>query len=231
VCKWVKNRRNFIVHDNVKIGKEPTIEDFVVLGKPPRGFRYGELKLIIGDFPILRCGTVIYAGNVIVNNFQTGDYARIRENNKIGDNVSVGTFSTIEVKCELGNQAKIHSNCFIPEYTVVEESSWIGPGVVMTNVLHPPCPVFKKHAPIAEVKCCHGPIVKKKAIICAGAVILPGVVIGEKAIVGAAAVVTKDVPARSVVAGNPAKIIAKVEDLDCPLGFYDKGEIYSWMEN
>lgn len=54
-------------------------------------------------------------------------------------------------------------------------------------------------------------IIERGAWIGAGAIILPGVNIGEKAIVGAGSVVTRDVPAHSIVAGNPAKIIGRID--------------------
>ena len=73
------------IYEPVEIGKHSILEDFVVLGKPSTRPRTKKAKLIIGDFPIIRSGTIIYAGNVIGDNFQTGDNARIRENNRIGD--------------------------------------------------------------------------------------------------------------------------------------------------
>jgi acetyltransferase-like isoleucine patch superfamily enzyme len=223
-------KKNVVIHRNVKIGKDPTIEDFTILGKPPRGVKPGQLELILGDFPIIRSGTVIYAGNTIGDHFQTGDNTRIRENNKIGNNVSIGGGSVVEGKCSIEDNVRIHSNCFISEYTCIESNAWIGPGVIMTNVLHPPCPAFKKKAPLWGKKCCCGPIIKKFAVIGAGAIILPGVVIDEKALVGAGAIVTEDVPAAHVVSGFPARITKKVEELDCPLGLYAKGEVYSWRK-
>ncbi len=227
----MKPNSNVVLYRNTRIGKNPLIEDFVILGKPSRGLEEGQLQLVIGDFSVIRSGTVIYAGNVIGNNFQTGDYARIRENNKIGDDVSIGAGSIVEFGCEIKNRVRIHSNCFLCEYTVIEENAWIGPNVTMINVLHPPCPAFKTHAPIEGGKCCHGPIIKKNAVVGAGAVILPGIVIGENGVVGAGAVVADDVAEECVVAGNPAKVIKKVEELDCPLGFYKRGEIYSWRKS
>jgi len=222
--------KNVLIYKNVKIGRKPIIEDFTILGKPPRGTKSGQLELIIGDFPIIMSGTIIYAGNTIGNHFHTGDHARIRENNKIGNNVSIGGGSVIEGECTLEDNVRIHSNCFIPEYTRIERNAWIGPGVIMTNVLHPPCPAFKKKAPLWREKCCCGPVIEKYAVIGAGAIILPGIVIGEKALVGAGAVVTGDVPAGYIVSGFPARIVKKVEELDCPLGLYAKGEVYSWRK-
>jgi len=220
--------KNVVIYERVKIGKDPIIEDFVILGKPPAGAKINEMELIIGDFPIFRSGTIIYAGNVIGSNFRTGDNARIREKNRIGNNVGIGSGSIIECECEIMDNVKIHSSCFIPEYTVIRENAWIGPGVIMTNVLHPPCPAFKKYAPISEKKCCHGPIIDRNAVVGAGAVILPGIIIGENSLVGAGSVVTNDVPPNHLVAGNPARIIKKIEDIECPLGFYKRGEVYSW---
>jgi len=120
----MRTSKNVVIYENTKIGKEPIIEAFVILGKPPRGFESGELELTIGDFPTLRCGTIIYAGNVIGNNFETGDNARIREKNKIGNRVSIGAGSVIECECEIKDNARIHSNCFISEYTVIEENAF-----------------------------------------------------------------------------------------------------------
>jgi acetyltransferase-like isoleucine patch superfamily enzyme len=220
---------NVIVYGSVDIGKNPIVEDFVVLGKLPVGAKI-KAKLVIGDSPIIRTGTIIYAGNIIGNDFQTGDNARIREKNQIGNGVSIGSYSIIEHECEIMDNVRIHSGCFIPEYTVIKTNAWIGPGVIMTNVLHPPCPAFKKYAPIPGKKCCHGPIVEENAVVGAGAVILAGIIIGERSLVGAGSVVTKDVPNDRLVAGNPARVIKNIEEIECPLGFYKKGEVYSWRK-
>jgi acetyltransferase-like isoleucine patch superfamily enzyme len=218
-----------IIYDKVRIGKDSIIEDFVVLGKTPINSECCKLKeLVIGDYPIIRSGTIIYAGTKIGDCFQTGDGARIRENNIIGDYVSIGSYTVIERDCVIGDKVRIHSNCFIPEYTTIEEGVWIGPGVVMTNVLHPPCPMFKKYAP--EPNCCRGPTIKKYAVIGAGAVILPGIVVGENALVGAGAVVTKDVLDCHVVAGIPASTLKEIQELRCKSGFFTRGKVYSWRK-
>ena len=164
----MKLNKNVVIYEPIEIGKDPIVEDFVILGKPPVGAKTNKTKLVIGDFPIIRSGTIIYTGNVIGNNFQTGDNARIREKNRIGNDVSVGSGSIIERECEIMDNVKIHSGCFIPEYTLIKENAWIGPGVIMTNVLHPPCPAFKKYAPISGKKCCHGPIVDKMLLLVRG---------------------------------------------------------------
>ena len=223
--------KTFIMHKNVKIGEKPIIEDFTILGKPSGRIEAGQKKLIIGDFPIIRSGTIIYSGSIIGDNFTTGDHARIRENNRIGNNVSIGACTVVECGCEIKDRARIHSNCFIPEYTSIDEDAWIGPNVTMTNVLHPPCPEFKNRAPLSNgEKCCRGPIIKSRAVVGAGSVILPGIIIGEDALVGAGAVVTCDVPTGCVALGNPAKVVKKINDLSCPLGFYKTGEVYSWRK-
>lgn len=226
----MKPNKNAVIYEPVKIGKDAVIEDFVVLGKLPAGVKAGEMKLVIGDFPVIRSGTIIYSGSTIGDHFQTGDNTRIREKNRIGNHVSIGTSSIIERECEIMDSARIHSGCFVPEYTLIKENAWVGPGVIMTNVLHPPCPAFKKYAPVMGQKCCHGPIVEKNAVIGAGAVILPGIVVGKNSLVGAGSVVTKDIPPNHVVSGNPARVIKKIEEIDCPLGFYKQGEIYSWRK-
>lgn len=213
---------------NVHLGKDSTVEDFVVLGKPPIPTKQRAKLLKIGLGAHLRCGTIIYAGTTIGNHFVTGDYAKIRENNRIGDNVSIGSNTIIERDSIIGNEVSIHSNCFIPEYTTVEDSVWMGPCVVITNVLHPPCPYFKKEPVGERPRCLSGPVFRRRAVIGAGAIILPGTIIGESSLVGAGALVSHDVPRDSVVVGSPAKVIGKTKDLICPPGFYSRGEVYSW---
>jgi len=195
------------IYENVKIGKNVNIEEGVTIGHPPRGKRDGELRTLIGDNCVIRSGTIIYAGNTIGNNFSTGHNAVIREENEIGDNVSLGSLSCIEHHVRIDDGVRIHSQAFVPEYSVLEENSWLGPNVVLTNAPHPQCPKVKE--------CLKGPHIKKGAKIGANATILPGVVIGRGALVGAGSVVSLDVPERKVVCGNPARILKDISDLKC----------------
>ena len=189
----------------VTLGEGTVVEDFCVIGSPPRGKADGELETIIGSQSVIRSHTVIYAGNRIGRGFQTGNKVNIREENEIGDNVSVGTLSVIEHHVKLGNGVRIHTQVFVPEFTVIEDDAWLGPNVVVTNAKYPLSPGVKESL--------EGPIIRKGAMVGANATILPGVVIGAYALVGAGSVVTKDVPDRAVVVGNPAKVIKVLEDL------------------
>ena len=214
-----------VIYENVHIGKSPEIEDYVVLGKPPRGKKEGELKLVLGDYAVLRTHTVVYAGNTIGNNFQTGDFARIREYNEIGDSVVVGAGSVVETHCILEDNVRIHSNCFIPEHTRIEEDAWIGPAVVMVNTLHPPCPASNER----RFPCVCSPLIKRRAKIGAGCILLPGITIGEGALIGAGSVVNGDIPRNSVAYGNPARVRKTVDDLVCKPGLFEK--VYGWEKN
>ena len=196
---------NYRIYAGVQLGPQSIIEDYCVIGVPPRGASEGEMETVLGSEAYLRSHTVIYAGNVIGNGFQTGNKVNIREWNRIGDNVSVGTLSVIEHHVEIGNNVRIHSQAFIPEFSVLEDDAWIGPNVVLTNAKYPLSRGVKESL--------KGPRIKRGAKIGANATILPGVVIGENALVGAGAVVVKDVPDGVVVAGNPARIIRQISDL------------------
>ncbi|HEY5863958.1 MAG TPA: acyltransferase [Candidatus Tectomicrobia bacterium] len=196
---------NYRIYAGVRLGDQVIIEDYCIIGVPPRGVSEGEMETLLGSQALVRSHTVIYAGNIIGNNFQTGNKVNIRELNRIGDNVSVGTLSVIEHHVEIGNNVRIHSQAFIPEFSVLEDDTWIGPNVVLTNARYPLSPGVKESL--------QGPRIKRGAKIGANATILPGVVIGENALVGAGAVVVKDVPAGVVVAGNPARIIRQIADL------------------
>jgi len=192
-----------IIYPDVEIGDNVTIEDFCIIGNPFRG-QSGE-KTVIGKNSVIRSHTVIYAGNIIGDNFQTGNKANIRELNKIGNNVSIGTLSVLEHHVTIGDNVRIHTQVFIPEYSSLEAGAWLGPNVVLTNAKYPLSPGVKDSLA--------GPHIKKGAIIGANSTILPGVKIGEDSLVGAGSVVTKDTRHGEVVRGNPARPCKMIADL------------------
>lgn len=194
-----------VIYAGVQLGQKTLIEEFCIIGTPPRDYRDGELTTLIGAGGHLRSHTVIYAGNRIGQHFQTGNKVNIREFNDIGDDVSIGTLSVIEHHVSIGNRVRIHSQVFIPEYSILEEECWLGPNVVLTNAKFPLSPAAKKNL--------RGPTIRCQAKIGANVTILPGVTIGEGALVGAGSVVTRDVPAGAVVAGNPARVINHIREL------------------
>ena len=196
---------SFIIHEGVRLGKGIVIEDFCIIGAPPRGCAIGEFETVIGDGAYLRSHTVIYAGNRIGRNFQAGNKVNIREFNVVGDDVSIGTLSVVEHHVDIGNRVRIHSQVFVPEYSVLEDECWLGPNVVLTNAKFPMSPNAKK-----DLK---GPIIRRRAKVGANATILPGIVIGEDALVGAGSVVSRDVPDGAVVVGNPAQVIKHISAL------------------
>jgi len=200
--------KTYKMYPNVFIEEGAVIGDYVIIGLPPRGKEEGELETVIGRGAVIRSHTVIYAGNKIGDYFQTGHHVLVREGNVIGNKVRVGTSSVIEHHVCIENDVHIHTRVFIPEYSILEEGSWLGPGVVLTNTPHPLCPNAKE----CLKKGCR---VKRFAKIGARVTLLPHISIGEFAVIGAGSVVTKDIPDKKVAVGNPAKIIKDVEDLKC----------------
>ena len=196
---------NYKIHEGVVIGNGSIVEDYCIIGALPRGKKEGELSTTIGEKAILRSHTVIYAGNRIGDNFQTGNKVNVRESNEIGDNVSIGTLSVIEHHIKIGNGVRMHSQVFVPEFTIIEDGAWLGPNVIITNAKYPLSQDVKETLA--------GPIVRKGAKIGANSTILPGIVIGVNSLVGAGSVVTKDVPDNAVVAGNPARLIKMITAL------------------
>ena len=138
----------------------------------------------------------------------------IREENEIGEHVSIGTNSVVEHHVKIEDRVRIHSQAFVPEYSTLEEGCWIGPNVVLTNAPHPLCPQAKE--------CLKGATVKRGAKVGANSTLLPFITIGEDALVGAGSVVVGDVPPRAVVAGNPARVMKSIDELTCPVHLRDK---------
>ncbi|HUH97504.1 MAG TPA: DapH/DapD/GlmU-related protein [Anaerolineales bacterium] len=194
-----------IIYPNVQLGADSRVGDFAILGEAPRGALPGELQTLIGPGAVIRSHTVIYAGNQIGGGFETGHGVMVRELNRIGDHVSIGTHSIVEHHVVLGDNVRIHSGVFIPEYCVLEDDCWVGPAVILTNANYPLSPGVKDRL--------QGALIRRGAKIGAGAVLLPGITIGRNALVGAGAVVVRDVEENAVVAGNPARLIKRLTDI------------------
>lgn len=125
----------------------------------------------------------------------------------IGDESRIGAFVEVQKNATIGKRCKISSHSFICEGVVIEDEVFVGHGVTFINDVYPRA-VNEDGQPQTEADWRVDPTtVKKGASIGSGATILCNVTIGEKAIVGAGSVVTHDVPANSIVAGNPARIL------------------------
>jgi acetyltransferase-like isoleucine patch superfamily enzyme len=129
----------------------------------------------------------------------------------VGDNTKIGAFVEIQKNAYIGKNCKISSHTFICEGVTIEDNVFIGHNVAFINDSFPRATAKDGKLQTEADWEVESTLVKKGASIGSGSTILPNVIIGEKAIIGAGSVVTKNVPPDTIVAGNPAKILRKVE--------------------
>ena len=130
---------------------------------------------------------------------------------EIGDESKIGAFVEVQKGVRIGKRVKISSHSFLCEGVTVEDEAFIGHGVMFINDKHPQSTTDSGSLQTDDDWICIPTLIKKRASIGSNATILCGVTIGEGAVVGAGSVVTRDVPAGTVVAGNPARPISKKE--------------------
>jgi acetyltransferase-like isoleucine patch superfamily enzyme len=167
------------------------------------------VPLVLGAGARLRSGTVLYDGSTIGRRLQTGHGVVIREGCVVGDDVSVWSNSVIDYGCRIGNRVKIHCNCYVAQFTELEEDVFLAPGVTIANDLYPG---DRRSAQLMA-----GPSIGAGAQIGVNVTVLPFVRIGAGALIGAGSVVTRDIPAAVVAFGNPAvprRAIAELPAID-----------------
>jgi acetyltransferase-like isoleucine patch superfamily enzyme len=200
-----------IVYTGTVLGEGVKVLEHAVVGKQPvlsprSTARREELPPVeIGDGSVVSTGATVFAGSKIGARVIVGDGACVRERCRIGDDVVIGRGSLVENDTTVGARTKIQAHAYVTAYSTLEEDVFIAPCVVTTNDNF----MGRTERRHELVK---GPTIRRGARVGGGAVLCPGIEVGEEAFVGAGAVVTKDVPARKVVVGNPARVIRDVAD-------------------
>ena len=200
-----------LVYPGTVLGEGVQVLEHAVVGKQPSLSPRSTAKrdqlppTEIGDGTIVSTGAIVFAGSRIGARVILGDQSCVRERVTVGDDVVIGRGSLVENGTTIGALTKIQAMAYITAYSTLEEQVFIAPCVQTTNDNFMGR-TERRHELIK------GPTIRRGARVGGGAVLLPAVVIGEEAFVGAGAVVTKDVPARAVVVGNPARQIRDVPD-------------------
>ena len=133
---------------------------------------------------------------------------------QIGDETKIGAFVEIQKNARVGRRCKISSHTFICEGVIIEDNVFVGHGVTFVNDSYPRATAPDGNLQTQSDWTVEKTLVKRGASIGSGATILSNVVIGENALVGAGSVVTRDVPANTIVAGNPAKILRSIDSIE-----------------
>jgi UDP-2-acetamido-3-amino-2,3-dideoxy-glucuronate N-acetyltransferase len=145
-------------------------------------------------------------GATIGNNSKIWHFSHVQKNAAIGNSCILGQNVNVASNVVIGNYVKIQNNVSIYQGVELEDYVFCGPSMVFTNVKLP-----RAEFPETNSKNYLKTLVKKSASIGANATIVCGVTIGEYAMIGSGAVVTKDVPPFTLVVGNPARILCKID--------------------
>jgi acetyltransferase-like isoleucine patch superfamily enzyme len=200
-----------IVYPGTVLGEGVKVLEHAVVGKQPSLSPRSTVKreelppTEIGDGTIVSTGAVVFAGAKVGARVILGDQSCVRERVIVGDDVVIGRGSLVENDTTIGAMTKIQAEAYITAYSTLEEHVFIAPCVVTTNDNFMGR-TERRHELIK------GPTIRRGARVGGGAILLPGIEIGEDAFVGAGAVVTKDVEARMLVVGSPARVMRPVAE-------------------
>ena len=132
---------------------------------------------------------------------------------EIGDECKIGAFVEVQKGVRIGRRVKISSHTFICEGVTIEDEVFIGHNVSFINDKYPRATTEDGALQTGADWSVAPTLVKRRASIGTSSTIVCGVTIGENAIVGAGSVVTRDVPPNTIVAGNPARVLRRIEML------------------
>lgn len=200
-----------VVHDGTIIGDGCTIGDHAVVGKRPQlaphSSAAGEVGVLeLGAGAIVGTGAVVFAGTTVGERAIIGDQSFVRERSTIGARSVVGRGSVVDNDVHIGVRVRVQTGVYLTAFTLLEDDVFVGPGATTTNDN-----TMARHGPELPLR---GAILRRACRVGGAVVLTPGVEIGEEAFVAAGALVTRDVPARAVVMGLPARVVRQVGDED-----------------
>ncbi|HEY7831503.1 MAG TPA: acyltransferase [Solirubrobacteraceae bacterium] len=200
-----------VIHAGTVIGDGCTLEDHSVLGKRPRlakgSSAQGQVGALELDDGVTVCaGAVVFAGARIGEGSILGDQSFVRERSEIGPGSVIGRGSVVDNDVRVGARVKVQTNVYLTAFTLVEDDVFVGPGAITTND-----DTMARHDARMPLR---GATLRRACRVGGASVLTPGVEIGEEAFVAAGAVVTRDVPARAVVMGVPARVVREVGEQD-----------------
>ena len=199
---------NVVVHAGTLLGARVRLGDNSVVGKPTtlgaRSTAPGDDAGVasLADGVTIGAGAVVLAGARLAEGCVVADQAHVRERVEVGRDTVVGRAASIENDVRMGARVKLQTAAYITAWSLVEDDVFVAPGVLLTND-----PTAGRRGGAQELR---GAILRRACRLGGGAVLLPGVEVGEEAFVGAGAVVTKDVPARTLVMGVPARVVREL---------------------
>jgi UDP-2-acetamido-3-amino-2,3-dideoxy-glucuronate N-acetyltransferase len=194
------------IHADTVIGNNVRIDDNTVIGKLPMKAALSAITkdvtlapCTIADDCLIGAMVILYRGCTLNNKVMVADLASLREEVEIGEFTIIGRGVTVENKVRVGSRCKLETEAYITALSEIGDGCFIAPEVTFTNdnFLGRTKERFKFHK---------GVTMKRGARIGANVTVLPGLTFGEDALVAAGSVVTRDVPARKIVLGSPAKV-------------------------
>ena len=201
-----------VIHSGTVIGAGCVIQDHVVLGKAPKLAKHSSAPqgppdpLVLSPGAVVCAGAIVFAGAAVTEGAIVGDQAYVRERAVIGPGSVVGRGTAVDNDVLIAARVRVQTDVYLTAGTVIEEDVFVGPGVTTTNDS-----TMARHAPGEPLA---APLLRRACRVGGGAVLCPGVEIGEEAFVAAGAVVARNVPARAVVMGVPARVVREVNDAD-----------------
>ena len=201
---------NVVIHHGTQLGSGVRLQDGAIVGKPLALSRTSTAALrpaeatVVGHGATVAAGAIVVAGARVGESAFVGDQAHVRERAVIGALSAVGRGSAIDNDVTIGDRVKIQTGCYVTAFSALEDDVFLGPGVFTFNDN-----AMGRHPKDEQLS---GPTFRRACRVGGGALVLPGIEVGEEAFVATGSVVTRDVPARTLVMGSPAKPVREVRD-------------------
>jgi UDP-2-acetamido-3-amino-2,3-dideoxy-glucuronate N-acetyltransferase len=194
------------LHDGVRLWDGCVVEDGAVLGKRSRRGTGAPAPTEVGAGATVCAQAIVFAGATVGTGAILGDQSYVRERATIGERTLIGRGSCVDNDVRVGDRVSVQTGVYLTAFSVVEDDVFVGPCAMTTND-----DTMGRHGPDHALR---GATLRRACRVGGGAVLTPGIEVGEEAFVAAGALVTKDVPARAVVMGVPARVVREVPDED-----------------